>query len=210
VTGDRDQDGPDAPAVQARVDTSTSDEDARLLWPVYDSIFHDWPDLGSWRAAVWDTHRAREGFRLARAYDGPQLIGFAYGYTGRAGQWWTDNAERVLAPEIARTWLGGHFELVSLGVVAAARGAGVGRALLRHLTDRLPHERWLLMTTGEDSDPARRLYASEGWRVIGPGIGESDVIMGKANRPNSHYPGPGPHHVPATDEPRSRFPGRRN
>ena len=41
----------------------------------------------------------------------------------------------------------------------------------------------LLMTTSDEADPARRLYASDGWRVIGPGIGEETVIMGKRPRP---------------------------
>jgi hypothetical protein len=107
---------------------------------------------------VWDRHAARKGFRLARAYDGDVLVGFGYGYTGESGQWWTDHARMVLAPDVAATWLGGHFELVSIG---------------------LSHERLLLMTTSDPSDVARRLYASEGWRVLGPGIAEATVIMGK-------------------------------
>ncbi len=49
----------------------------------------------------------------------------------------------------------------------------MGRVLMRHLVAGLPQDRWLLMTTADDSDPARRLYASEGWRVVGPGIGEA-------------------------------------
>ena len=43
------------------------------------------------------------------------------------------------------------------------------------------------MTTADATDPARRRYASEGWQVIGPGIGNGTVIMGK--RWNFH-PGP--------------------
>jgi hypothetical protein len=54
---------------------------------------------------------------------------------------------------------------------------------MRAITDGLGHDRLLLMTTSDDADPARRLYASDGWRVIGPGIGEGTVIMGKRPRP---------------------------
>jgi ribosomal protein S18 acetylase RimI-like enzyme len=154
-------------------------EDAVALWPVYDAVFHDRPDFDDWRATVWERHSARAGFRLARAYDGRDLIGFAYGYEGHPGQWWTDNARQVLAPEVADAWLGGHFELVSIGVLERARGAGAGRALLRSITDGLSSQRCLLMTTAQESDPARRLYASDGWRVIGPGIGGGQVIMAK-------------------------------
>ena len=52
-------------------------------------------------------------------------------------------------------------------------------SLMRHLVAGLPQDRWLLMTTADASDPARRLYASEGWRVVGPGIGEGRVIMAR-------------------------------
>jgi ribosomal protein S18 acetylase RimI-like enzyme len=156
-----------------------TDEDAVSLWPVYDAVFHDRPDIDDWRAAVWDRHSARAGFRLARAYEGGTLIGFAYGYDGQPGQWWTDNVRKVLAPEVAAEWLGGHFELVSIGVVERARGAGVGRELLRGITDGRSSQRCLLMTTADEADPARTLYASDGWRVIGPGIAEDQVTMGK-------------------------------
>ena len=105
--------------------------DTAELWHVYRSVFGDYSDFDTWRQAVWDRHSARDGFRVARAYDGDALIGFAYGYTGQHGQWWTDNAQEVLDPPVAGTWLGGHFELVSIGVVASARRRAVGRSLMR-------------------------------------------------------------------------------
>jgi ribosomal protein S18 acetylase RimI-like enzyme len=165
--------------VQIRIDTSVTDADIVELWAVYDAVFHDWPDREAWRAAVWDKHAARRGFRLARAYGGGELVGFAYGYTGERGQWWADRASEVLTPPVAAAWLGGHFELVSVGVVERARSTGVGRALMRCITEGLSEERWLLMTSADESDPARGLYASEGWRVIGPGLDDGQVIMAK-------------------------------
>jgi hypothetical protein len=50
---------------------------------------------------------------------------------------------------------------------------------MRALLQGLPHERFLLMTTSDPADPARLLYASEGWQVLGPGIGDRTVIMGR-------------------------------
>jgi len=165
--------------VQFRVADSVAAADGISIWPVYQSVFGDYPTFEAWDEAVWRKHRVRDGVRLARAYDGVALVGFAYGYTGQRGQWWTDNAARVLEADVADAWLGGHFELVSLGVLDGARRAGIGRGLLRAVVNGLEHERLLLMATSDATDPARRLYASEGWRVIGPGIGDGAVIMGK-------------------------------
>jgi ribosomal protein S18 acetylase RimI-like enzyme len=165
--------------VRFRVDDAVAADDGAVVWPVYEAVFGDCSDYDTWRGTVWDKHSVRNGFRLARAYDADLLVGFAYGYTGEFGQWWTDNALTVLEPEVAEAWLGGHFELVSLGVLEAARRGGIGRALMHLLLEALPHERLLLMTSSDPSDPARRLYASEGWHVVGPGIGDRTVIMGK-------------------------------
>jgi ribosomal protein S18 acetylase RimI-like enzyme len=164
--------------------TRVTEADTEELWQVYDAVFGDRPDIESWRSTTWDLHVARAGFRLARAYDaagdgGRRLVGFAYGYTGEHGQWWTDEATRVLAPDVAAEWLGGHFDLVSLGVLEEARGRGLGRTLLRDVTRDLPNPRWTLMTSADAQDPARHLYASEGWQVIGPGLSDGQVTMGR-------------------------------
>ena len=159
--------------------TEVSEADTQELWTVYDAVFGDEVDLDSWRARTWDLHVARDGFRLARARDGDRLVGFAYGFTGEHGQWFTDQATQMLRPEVAAEWLGGHFDLVSLGVLEGWRRRGLGRALLREVTRDLPHARWTLMTSADAEDPARHLYASEGWQVIGPGLRDEQVIMGR-------------------------------
>ena len=159
------------------VDTVTV-ADTIELWPVYDAVFGDHPSYEVWREEVWDRHAVREGFRLARVRRDGELVGFAYGYTGRRGQWWTDHVAEVLDPQVAEEWLGGHFELVSLGVLPDARAQGLGGQLLVSLTDGLPQERQLLTTTADETDPARRLYARHGWQVLGPGIGPHTVVLG--------------------------------
>ena len=167
---------------RVEVVTAVTDEVTATVWPLYESVFGDQDDEEAWRANVWDRHAGRAGFRLAMARDDAgRPAGFAYGYTGERGQWWTDRASEALAPEVADAWLGGHFELVSIGVLPRARGRGVGGALLAALTADLPHDRWLLMTTADPHDPARRLYASRGWEVLGPGVGADKVVMGRRN-----------------------------
>lgn len=161
--------------ISGRLTTGESHE----LWPVYDEVFHDKADESEW-LETWSKHSNRTGFRLARARIDDRLVGFAYGYTGESGQWWTDMAKSVLDADVADEWLGGHFELVSIGVVPDARGLGIGRQLLDAVTSGLPQDRWLLMTTADGSDPARRLYAAAGWTVIGPGLTEAQVIMGSS------------------------------
>jgi hypothetical protein len=36
------------------------------------------------------------------------------------------------------------------------------------------------MTTADAADPARHLYAQAGWQVVGPGLRDDQVIMGRA------------------------------
>lgn len=158
---------------------TVTDAETVDVWRVHEEVFGDHPDADDWRATVWDHHRVRPGFRLVRAYDGDALAGFVYGQTGEDGQWFTDNARRVLPREVGDAWLGGHFEVVTLGVRPGARRRGAGRALLRALLHGVPHDRHVLQTTADADDPARRLYDAEGWRVLGPGIGDATVIMGR-------------------------------
>lgn len=62
----------------------------------------------------------------------------------------------------------GRGEIAALGVIRAARGIGLGRALLRWGTRWLasqPVNRIQLLVDGEN-DAALRLYRSEGWQVL--------------------------------------------
>ena len=158
---------------------AATDADAEELWPVYAEVFKETRDLAGWRDGTWDRHAARAGFRLARVRMDGELVGFAYGLTGEHGQWWTDRVAQTWSSDLADTWLGGHFELVSLGVRAVARSRGAGGLLLDTITTGLPHDRWLLMTSTDVDDPARRLYASRGWAPVGPGLSDGQVILGR-------------------------------
>jgi ribosomal protein S18 acetylase RimI-like enzyme len=136
------------------------------VFAVYDAVFGDHPDLSEWREALYDRHRAREGFRLAIARDGERLVGFTWGYVGERGQYWSDWVVRELPGEVTQDWVGGHFEVVELAVLEDWRRHGLGRRLHDVLLDGISSDRALLATDNRDS-PALRLYTSHGWTKLG-------------------------------------------
>jgi broad specificity phosphatase PhoE/GNAT superfamily N-acetyltransferase len=122
------------------------------------------------------THASRAGFRMVTLRVGPDLHGFAYGYTGERGQWWTDTVANSVPADVDQRWFGGHFEVVELAVDPAVQGRGFGAALMDHLLLGLPHDRALLSTYRDDR-PAPRLYARLGWTKLATGVldGGSDL-----------------------------------
>ena len=108
------------------------------------------------------THRRRERFTLVGATQEDVLLGFAYGYTGRRGEWWPDHVAAHTSVELVDTWIGGHFEVVALAVLPEARGRGIGAALMTALLEDRP-EPCALLGTGMRPSPARRLYERLGW-----------------------------------------------
>ncbi|MFY9915022.1 MAG: GNAT family N-acetyltransferase [Nocardioidaceae bacterium] len=148
------------------LDGEQAEQYAAEVFAVYDDVFGDRPDQQEWRAELFDRHRAREGFRLAAAWEGDELSGFAWGYIGRPGEFWTDWVNETLPVEVTREWVGGHFEFVELAVQPEHRRHGLGRRLHDVLLDGVPGERALLSTDNADT-PAVRLYSSHGWRKLG-------------------------------------------
>jgi ribosomal protein S18 acetylase RimI-like enzyme len=105
------------------------------------------------------------------------VTGFAYGYTGDRGQWWSDRIVEA-APEIADEWVGGHFEFVELAVAASAQRQGLGAALHDALMADLSHSKALLSTYVDDR-PAPRLYRRKGWQLLLPNLAPSTALYGK-------------------------------
>lgn len=142
--------------------------DAAEIGPVYTAAFAA-PPYGEGDASALmrrlRAHRARDGFAIAAARDGGRLVGFAYGYTGRAGQYWTD----LVAAALDRP-LDGHFELVELAVHPDAQGGGIGPALISAILAGRPEPRVLLQTHDGDT-VAMRLYRRFGFTrmVVVPG-----------------------------------------
>lgn len=122
-------------------------------------------------------HARRDGFRLVISTTDDQVSGYAYGFTGERGQFWSDWLSDAAPSDIVQEWVGGHFELVDLVVAPAFRGRGVAGELHDHLLRGLPHDRALL-ATAPDGSAAARLYASRGWHVLVPEIDGAKALHG--------------------------------
>jgi GNAT superfamily N-acetyltransferase len=144
---------------------------------VWSAVFGRVDDPAAWRVSPWDRHRSRDGYRQVLAREGDRLIGFAWGYTGERGQYWSDLVVRELGARVDG-WVGGHFEFVELAVIHEARGKGVGGQLHDALLADVHHSRALLATSDSPDDPAVRLYASRGWGSLGA-CGEGRQVMGR-------------------------------
>jgi ribosomal protein S18 acetylase RimI-like enzyme len=127
-----------------------------------------------WARDRLPAHAGRDDFVFLVARESAAIVGFAYGYTGRYGQWWTDRVAAALTPVQRAIWLDPpHFEIVELHVLPSAQRRGVGSALLAQLLTRQPHDRAVL-STQLASRKARGFYAKNGWEELaqidfGPG-----------------------------------------
>ena len=129
-------------------------------------------------------HTQREGFRFIAAIesDSDRILGFAYGYTTHAGQWWNDSLANALKPQIADQWLAHSFQLAEIAVSPESQGQGIGGRLHDHLLEGLPHRRAVLSTLATET-VAYRLYRKRGWVILldqyfFPGVTRAYRIMG--------------------------------
>ena len=119
-----------------------------------------------WARRQLPLHAERSDFVFLVARSGERVAGFAYGYTGASGQWWTDRVAHGLTPDQRAEWLDPpHYEVVELHVRPAWQRRGVGSALLAQLLTRQPHDRALLSTKA-GSRQARDFYAKNGWSEL--------------------------------------------
>ena len=117
---------------------------------------------GTQRAITARRHTANAGFACRIAEDSAgKLIGFGYGYTTLAGQWWHDLVRRAIG-DADQGWLSNAFELSEMHVLPASQGSGIGRRLLETLAGDIPHEAMLLSTPDSDTR-AFRLYRRLGF-----------------------------------------------
>lgn len=94
------------------------------------------------------------------------VIAFAYGFHGERGQWWHDLVHSALAaahdPAEADCWMADSFEIAEVHVRPDHQGQGIGRRLMRWLTDGRPEQTAVLSTPDADTR-ARRLYRRLGF-----------------------------------------------
>lgn len=113
-------------------------------------------------------HATRPGHTLlvARLPNSP-ILGFAYGYTTRPGQWWYDTIRPALTEQQAQHWLTDSFELVELAVHPTWHGRGIGGRLHDTLLTTLPH-RTAVLSTAQEETAALHLYRKRGWHTLVP------------------------------------------
>ena len=146
-------------------------------------------------ARVLGNHVRRPGFKfvVARAGDAAEpdaiadrppeeVVGFAYGYTSRPGQWWYDAVTRRLDPAVNAAWMDDPFEVVELAVRPAHQGQGTGGRLHDALLEGLPHRAAVLSTAAVET-AATHLYRRRGWVILSdsftfPGTNVPYAIMG--------------------------------
>ena len=109
----------------------------------------------------------RSGFRYVAARDSRRgrIVGFAFGYTCKPGQWWRDTVVSALAPAAVNRWLANAFELVELAVTPAFQGHGFGSRLHDALLAGLPHKTAVLSTIQSET-VALKLYRRRGWVTL--------------------------------------------
>jgi GNAT superfamily N-acetyltransferase len=120
------------------------------------------------RVAVYARHTVHPGFRAFGAFDENALIGFVYGATCRAGQWWFDQISPSLVAAGYRPWIIDPYAVTELHVRPDYHGHGLGLGLLTRLLSDVEHPTALLSTYDGDTR-ARRLYQ---------GLGFVDLITG--------------------------------
>ena len=173
---------------------SQSEPDVRLVGPddfaplldraaeIYGAAMQRTPDLVQQRRDIIVGHLDRQDFVAAIAVQGETLLGFGYGYRGRAGEWWHDVVAAALGRDDARRWMSSAFELAELHVDPARHGEGLGRRLLGSVLGAATGATVVLSTHDRDS-PARSLYRSVGFLDLlrdfrFPGSPEVYAVMG--------------------------------
>lgn len=127
-------------------------------------------------------HTRNDGFRCLVAEEDGRVLGFAYGFTDKPGQWWHEQVAPTMKEAGLSRWLEDAFVLNELAVVPEAQGRGVGSRLHDAILDGLPRRRALL-STHRKKTVARRMYDRRGWSVMLDGFvypdgGDPVVIMG--------------------------------
>jgi ribosomal protein S18 acetylase RimI-like enzyme len=140
-------------------------------------------------------HAGRDDFVFLVAREDGELVGFAYGYAGAYGRWWTEHVAAALTARQRAQWLDPpHYEVVELHVRPARQRRGFGSALLAQLLTRQPYDRAVL-TAQAGSRKARAFYGKNGWQELANvdfGAGYPPyIVLGRETTAFSPGPPPG-------------------
>jgi ribosomal protein S18 acetylase RimI-like enzyme len=144
---------------------------------VYAAAMNYTPMVGEQRGAFAAGHSRYADFQCRVALDGNQVVGIAYGYGSRPGQWWHDSVRRAVPTHLCGEWLSDAFELSELHVLPTYQGMGIGRGLLQSLVANAPF-RTVLLSTPEGPTRAFALYRRLGFADLA-----RDYLFAGDNRP---------------------------
>jgi ribosomal protein S18 acetylase RimI-like enzyme len=123
------------------------------------------PSVAEQRGGFAASHSRYPDFECRVSLEGSTVVGIAYGYGSRSGQWWHDAVRRALDPAIASQWLIDSFELSELHVLPDYQGRRLGRLMLESLVAAIPHSA-VLLSTPEGPTRAFALYRSLGFEDL--------------------------------------------
>jgi ribosomal protein S18 acetylase RimI-like enzyme len=134
----------------------------------------------------FNRHMTYPGFHGIVAYDGKEVIGFAYGYTSIPGQFYHELLRKELAKSHQEWWLEDCFEFVELVVHPSHRRKKLGQNLVEKLLENTQNQTSIL-TTQRNNTSALSLYDKLNWETLEqnfkPGENtEPYVIMGKKQK----------------------------
>ncbi len=111
-------------------------------------------------------HIGRDGFRCCVAQEASNgVLGFAYGYPGRPGQWWYESVARAMDPVCRERWLADCFEFMEFAVLPDRQGQGIGSRIHDILIGELSN-RTAVLSTPQSETAALRLYRRRGWVAL--------------------------------------------
>jgi GNAT superfamily N-acetyltransferase len=109
------------------------------------------------------------GFVVVSAEDGPNLVGYTYGFTMEAGRWWRG----ALNPPPDEVLKETKLAVIELMVRSDRRGSGMGKQLLAKLLSNCG-ERYATLTARPVA-AAHGMYLRWGWQIVGQSQPASDA-----------------------------------
>ena len=130
---------------------------------IYHNVYGE-KDLGEIRRRFLQ-HSTYPGYTGWVAVCDDRVVGFAYGFSSTAGQFYKSKLESVLEDKEIHSWLSDCFEFVEMAVLPEFRRQGIASTLEARLLDKAPHQTSVL-TTGTANEDARFLYEKLGWESV--------------------------------------------